>query len=541
MSKTSPNIRHTLFILAMLACLSIVVVTGTFAVDSSAQHQNQVAKLPTKDGYVASGRPNQSWPNLHTLWTGHDQSAGYGTEYILLQFALTDVAPNSSIQSAKLKLFMNGTTPNDVPMTITARLVTDNDWQEDITWSQFQNLQVSVSPSATAPVGLQSGPYEWDVTEILQEWANNRPITGLFSLVLQSNATSGQHERVFWSRDCSNTECGPVPGNRPVLEIDYALPTATPTASSTPGPILTPTPTPTAGLKSFVLRNIPNKALDPGDEVTYVIQYKNGWLPLTGFEITNDIPNGLVLVPGSISNEGTVSGNTVRWVIGNLVRDSSGTTSYRAARPTFTPVPPTNTPVPPTNTPVPTTTPALSINVTNTSSRSWVLVGDTYWYDIRVTNTSPERIIDSVFVSDGYRFDPQYQCVTAISSSHSGCLNYPSPAGSFWDCEIYTTLYPGQSLTIRFTFEAIGVCDGTQNYNHGIAIAYQNGQASNSDGETIFVPIYASSNHNSLEESLINTGAHASGRYNGQPLPTITSNKTTNPGGNLWLPIVHAK
>ncbi|MFZ2487442.1 MAG: hypothetical protein WAZ19_04925, partial [Anaerolineae bacterium] len=94
---------------------------------------------------------------------------------------------------------------------------------------------------------------------------------------------------------------------------------------------------PTPGLQSFVLRNEPSGEINPGEEITYQISYHNGSVALSAFEITNVIPNDVQLVPGSISNSGTSTGiqpgDTVRWALGTLATNATGTVSYRVQRP----------------------------------------------------------------------------------------------------------------------------------------------------------------------------------------------------------------
>ncbi len=104
----------------------------------------------------------------------------------------------------------------------------------------------------------------------------------------------------------------------------------------TPTPL--PTATPTPGLQAFLLRNQPAGTIQPGDEVRYTIYYRNGPHALTNFAIENTIPQEVVLVPGSISNGGTSTGqqpgNRVQWALGNLAANATGSVSYAVAAPT---------------------------------------------------------------------------------------------------------------------------------------------------------------------------------------------------------------
>ncbi len=172
--------------------------------------------------------------------------------------------------------------------------------------------------------------------------------------------------------------------NRKVWEYSYPptptnTPTNTPTHTATPTHTPTPTAMPTAGV-AIVLRNAPEGAIQPGEQVEYSIEYRNGRQAVSSVEISNTIPDFVQLVPGSISSGGTSTGSQpgaeVRWSMATLAPNATGTVRYRVVRPTLTPTPtstntPTNTPTatptntsqpgetPPTNTPTntPTATP----------------------------------------------------------------------------------------------------------------------------------------------------------------------------------------
>ena len=118
----------------------------------------------------------------------------------------------------------------------------------------------------------------------------------------------------------------------------------------------------TPGLVLLTLRNDPVTALEPGNEILYTIDYRNGSTALTEFEISNVIPANVVLVSGSISAGGSATGSTpgsvVRWTIGNLAPNAAGRVSYRVQRPPE-PATPTFTPTP-TRTPTRTATPTAT-------------------------------------------------------------------------------------------------------------------------------------------------------------------------------------
>jgi len=155
-------------ILLLLAAILLLSVSAVYG-----DQQAQLSKQPSRDAYVASGRP----------------------ERILLQFALAEVPAGSQIQSAKLKLYLAGTTPGDAPMNVVARRI-GNNWSESVTWNDLVTINVVATPAVATQVGTEFRWYEWDLKPILQDWANNRPGGGAFSLLLQGNEASGQHEGI---------------------------------------------------------------------------------------------------------------------------------------------------------------------------------------------------------------------------------------------------------------------------------------------------------------------------------------------------------
>ena len=289
-----------------------------------------VKLLPVADTYVASGRSTQNFASDRTFWVGYDQAGGYQIEQSLLKFDASAIQAGSKITSAKLGLYLSGTTKNDTSMTIKAYRIR-SDWPAGITWDGLSSLAVDPEPVANAVVPATLGWYSWDLTAALQAWSDNRD-TSNFSLMLRSDVTSGQHERGFWSKDCSTGDCGDPPGNRPYLEIVYALPTPTPTSTAThtptatatlthtPSPTLTPTPTP-ARIELGLIQ-VPSPA-DKPIQLEYTITYTNptGLIAYSVF-ITNSVPLHTSFVSASGNGEPVpgVAPPVVEWSLGNLPR-----------------------------------------------------------------------------------------------------------------------------------------------------------------------------------------------------------------------------
>ena len=299
-------------------------------------------RLPAVDTYVVSGQPQLNFAGQRLLRVGHDLTRGYQQERSLIGFSTSAIPPGSRVSSATLRLHLAGTTTGDAPITVSAHRVR-SDWGETITWQEHLGLNVDSVASASVSVPASLGEYVWDVTAALQVWSNVRD-TSNFSLLLRSDVTSGQHERNFWSGDCSPTDCGPAPGSRPRLDIVFDPPT--PTRTVTPSRTVTMTPTTVPGMRA-TLRSNPSGAVEHDAEITYYIDYAVvGGATLGNVYITNEIPNGTMLVAGSISSPGReVGGGVLRWDLGSLGPDTAGTASYRVrvsphtATPTSTPSP----------------------------------------------------------------------------------------------------------------------------------------------------------------------------------------------------------
>ena len=210
-----------------------VLVSLLLGVTVRQARADQVSLTPVADTFVASGRPSQSFGLDSGLWVGHGRPGGDLSERSLLGFSPT-LPAGSRITSAQLQLYLAGVATGDTPLTVRAYRVRSN-WTETITWQEHLGLTVDSTPAASASVPATLGWYAWDVTGALQAWSDQRD-TSNFSVILQSDVSSGQHYRGFWSKDSSVVDL------RPYLEISYDPPTATPTPTVTPTATRTPTP-----------------------------------------------------------------------------------------------------------------------------------------------------------------------------------------------------------------------------------------------------------------------------------------------------------
>ncbi len=214
------------------------------AAESSAPGGN-VSLFPSSDTFVASGQAERHFANSDGLWLGYDRDGGFQVERTLIRFQLpVELQPGTAlITSAKLSLYLGGfTPPNSAQMFVGAHSLTKN-WPNDITWTKHLTLTLDSAHAVTTTVSSELKWYEWDIKQMVQGWVDN-PAQN-FGLLLLGDESQTQHERGFWSDNCSDTTCGSRPGLRPRLDIQYTSP---PTRTSTPTstPTRTPTQTPTS-------------------------------------------------------------------------------------------------------------------------------------------------------------------------------------------------------------------------------------------------------------------------------------------------------
>lgn len=208
----------------------------------------------------------------------------------------------------------------------------------------------------------------------LGQWQNEPPLPTTLARFSAASVRKNNSDYVF--------VLGGLHQNQQVSTVYHSdvppPPTPTPTPTNTATPTPTPTATPAPGV-TLRLLNDPTGEIAPGGQILYTIEYRNGPVAVQDVQIFNTIPEHVVLVPGSISNNGGSTGNqpgaVVSWNLGNLAANANGTVSYRVQRPTLTPTPTptyTNTPTP-THTPTPSPTPTRTHTPTptHTSTRTY--------------------------------------------------------------------------------------------------------------------------------------------------------------------------
>lgn len=212
------------------------------------------------DTFLNVREPEVNNGRLGHLHLGMD--AGGRTKNALLWFDLDDIPKGALVREAFLFLFGRDVDP-DVPLCVFGLR---RGWEEyQATWRQARDddpwglegaLQVGVDRGGECVPGtFRDGGlvqfYEWDVSSLVQQWANDMAQNHGF-LVATHPDSKAKEAQGLYSREYSEF------GLRPLLSIAYfelpptSTPTLTPTTTPTPTETATPTatltPTPTATL-----------------------------------------------------------------------------------------------------------------------------------------------------------------------------------------------------------------------------------------------------------------------------------------------------
>ncbi|MER2599638.1 MAG: hypothetical protein ABTQ73_08965 [Caldilineales bacterium] len=341
----------------------------------------------------------------------------------------------------------------------------------------------------------------------------------------------------------------------------------------------------TPGLLLLTLRNDPLDAPEPGDEILYTIEYRNGSTALTELEISNVIPQNVVLVAGSISAggsaTGSAAGSVVRWPIGNLAANAAGRVSYRVQRPPDVPTPTpttqatatrTPTPIPTTQatatrtpTPIPTTqatatwtpTPTAQATATWTPTPTPTTAPPVLAIDVTLSGTPDPatvgatiRYLATIVDTGGTGFSQ----ITLADAYHSTCVVIAN--GQIWPPTSNGTdsaqwdnigaLTPSGTMQFWIDFLAVEKCNGVQNENIvTVTGTYQGYQIVDSAMLRIKIENALAASENAVQSPaapviVVNAGATASWRAGGQTAQLV-SNRVVNPGARLYLPVALRK
>lgn len=163
------------------------------------------------DTFTTSGQPNTNWSTNPNLRVGFNTTQGFGAERIFLFFDVSSIPSNATVESARLRAFMNGFSPNgDAPMALLARFLSSQ-WDASIlTWNNF-------NPAWGAEIGVgdipaTTGWIEANATGPVAEWVSGQRPN--FGMMIQGDETPQQRERIFTAINANN-------GLHPRLVVTY--------------------------------------------------------------------------------------------------------------------------------------------------------------------------------------------------------------------------------------------------------------------------------------------------------------------------------
>jgi len=236
-----------------MLCVAIVVAAGSglAAGQGSAAEPPEVQAASTltifysiADASISDLYPNLNYGSLHQLGVGRwESSVSEEVTRSLLQFNLGSICPGAQIDQAKFQLWLVADTYDPDSIGITMRRIVAPWSESTVTWNTRPGY--SAHHYATSNVGTMAGYYTWNATELVRDWCSGSYAN--YGMMMISTDESAVNRRLFESREAAH---------KPRLQVEYTLPTSTPTRTPTrtrtptatrtrtPKPTLTPTRTP---------------------------------------------------------------------------------------------------------------------------------------------------------------------------------------------------------------------------------------------------------------------------------------------------------
>ncbi len=292
---------HTVFLILFPLCFSSFEVNATPVIGSTTVTLYSIA-----DAYVNASSPGTNYGSGASLCV----SANSEEDFTYVKFDLTSIPSGSNIISAKLELYLSGTSGSFYYSfggdddTISAYYCSDNSWAEPgITWSNRPVSALSPAPTGSWSFGMINYVNEyksWDVTTDVKTASSS----GILTEALRFEIKTGNGQAFFHSREGSS---------RPKLEVEYSTqPVSVVHLESAQDPEVTNN----LGFITFTsnLFSLPTDIdVVPG---SYQIAYRSGymfmrWETSGGIAVSN---------ANSATTTVTVSGSGTLRAVGNVTR-----------------------------------------------------------------------------------------------------------------------------------------------------------------------------------------------------------------------------
>jgi len=207
----------------MKKLITIFVTAGLILTVSTIAWSNTTFIQPgpsnVKDTWVGTGIydiPHGDWGELRV-----NQAIAYD-QRILIEFTnLSALSLAKTINSAKLGLYRYEADPSGNPLILDAYQITSS-WAEDLTYSGLPSSNSTAESSVTVS-GTTDGWYEWDVTNLVQQWIDG--LVPNYGVAIYNQGT-GLYQRFVSSDNATATEPWwtlPPTGTsyRPYLDVDF--------------------------------------------------------------------------------------------------------------------------------------------------------------------------------------------------------------------------------------------------------------------------------------------------------------------------------
>lgn len=175
----------------------------------------------SQDTYIASGVPNGNYGSSPTMGIGFSNT-GPQAMRMLLQFNLSGIPSNATVNSANVFVFQNAVSPsNDAPMGFRAQYAV-SPWNEfNATWNNANFIGGSSLPIGNFPNTL--GWLSFPSTNLFRNWVNGvEPNNGL--IITGDESPANNRSRWFNSSNAGS--------NRPYVDINFTVGCSYPTPTS---------------------------------------------------------------------------------------------------------------------------------------------------------------------------------------------------------------------------------------------------------------------------------------------------------------------
>ncbi len=156
----------------------------------------------SQDSFVASNQPDTNFNSSINGRVGYNATGNnYGAVRSFIQFNLSSIPANSTINSARIRFYMYEATPaGDSPMLVRVRHLNSSWDANTITWNSHEPDwgNVVIEQNVDTVIGWK----EADATAFVRDWYYGvRPNYGLF---LQGDEGSGERQRIAYSIQANN-------------------------------------------------------------------------------------------------------------------------------------------------------------------------------------------------------------------------------------------------------------------------------------------------------------------------------------------------